>query len=47
MEHINRHFAAQREAVPPPLLRQGLVDHLDYLRAGALQITQTGIMWLG
>src|ERR1700730_2889833 len=31
MEHINRHFAAQREAVPP-LLRQGLVDHLDYLR---------------
>jgi tetratricopeptide (TPR) repeat protein len=29
---INRHFAVQREAVPPPLLRQGLVDHLDYLR---------------
>jgi tetratricopeptide (TPR) repeat protein len=32
MESINRHFAVQREAVPPPLLRQGLVDHLDYLR---------------
>jgi tetratricopeptide (TPR) repeat protein len=32
MESINRHFAAQRELVPPPLLRQGLVDHLDYLR---------------
>jgi tetratricopeptide (TPR) repeat protein len=32
MEHINRHFAARRELVPPPLLRQGLVDHLDYLR---------------
>jgi tetratricopeptide (TPR) repeat protein len=32
MESINRHFAAQRETVPPPLLRQGLVDHLDYLR---------------
>src|ERR1700730_17184636 len=32
MERINRHFAVQRELVPPPLLRQGLVDHLDYLR---------------
>jgi hypothetical protein len=33
LESINRHFAVQREAVPPALLRQGLVDHLDYLRA--------------
>jgi hypothetical protein len=32
LESINRHFAVQREAVPPALLRQGLVDHLDYLR---------------
>jgi tetratricopeptide (TPR) repeat protein len=32
MERINRHFAVQRQAVPPPLLRQGLVDHLDCLQ---------------
>jgi hypothetical protein len=32
MERINRHFAVRREVVPPPLLRQSLVDHLDYLR---------------
>jgi tetratricopeptide (TPR) repeat protein len=32
LELVNRHFAAQREMVPPPLLREGLVDHLDYLR---------------
>jgi hypothetical protein len=32
MDRINRHFAAQRELVPPPLLRQGLADHLDNMR---------------